>query len=191
MPRRCQQGILYSWTNPRHLHPWNGAGTEELLLPTRAHLGWSCKYSEQGPNMCYDFTGAERDHLLADLINWGGHSILELEVEEVMRNKSGKQLTCLYYRQPGLGLHMLRLRRAAAGWKSLGLHKASASFWFLLCLCVSQQVILVSIALASGACITWALFSFCRGCFQHACCIKQTCWSESKSVQLAVPDFSL
>ena len=134
MPRRRQQGILYSWTNPRHLHPWNGAGTEELLLPTRAHLGWSCKYSEQGPNMCYDFTGAERDHLLADLINWGGHSILELEVEEVMRNKSGKQLTCLYYRQPGLGLHMLRLRRAAAGWKSLGLHKASATFWFQLCL---------------------------------------------------------
>ena len=80
--------------------------------------------------MCYDFTGAERDHLLADLINWGGHSILELEVEEVMRNKSGKQLTCLYYRQPGLGLHMLRLRRAAAGWKSLGLHKAFASSGF-------------------------------------------------------------
>ena len=113
----------------------------------------SWKYSQQGPNTCYNFTGAERDHLLVRLELAGG-SILELEVEEVMRNKSGKQLTCLYYRQPGLGLHMLRLRRAAAGWKSLGLHKASASFWFLLCLCVSQQVILVSIALASGACIT-------------------------------------
>jgi hypothetical protein len=150
MPRRCQQGIHERI--PGNFIPEK---VQELLLPTRAP--GVVMYSQQGPNTCYNFTGLNETIFLPNIkLELAGGSIPELEVEQVMctsptrrtsparassfgQNKSGEQVTCLYHRQPGLGLHMLRLRRAAAGWKSLGLHKASASFWFLLCLCVSQH----------------------------------------------------